>query len=605
MYFKNCRKGEFEMEKRSIMSALFEYAGKFRYLTMASWVLSAASALVALIPFIYIWRIIREVLKAATGFTYSNNLVQYGWMAVIFSALSILIYIAALLCSHIAAFRVQANIRSKAMRHISTLPLGFMDDIGSGKIRRIVNESSAATETYLAHQLPDRAGAMAAPVGLLAMLLVFDWRLGILSLIPVVIAFGIMSVMTGSRMKQKMKEYQNSLEQMSNEAVEYVRGISVLKTFGQSVFSFKRFKASIDNYQKWVISYTKDLRLPMMFYTTAINAVFAVLISAALFFTSDGVTGEFLLNLLFYIIITPVITVTLNKIMYSSENIMIVQDAMERIGSIMKMKPLHDSEEHEHPQDNSVAFHDVSFRYKGAEENALNHVSLHIASGQHVAFVGPSGGGKTTLASLIPRFWDVDSGRITIGGVNVKNISKEELMDNVSFVFQNSKLLKMSIFENVRLSRPDATRVEVLKALKDARCDDIIGKLSDGIDTIIGTNGNYLSGGEEQRISIARAMLKNASILILDEATAFADPDNESKVQAAFSALSKGRTVIMIAHRLSTVMRADRIYVMKNGEICESGSHSELIGQQGLYSNMWREYNSAVKWKVGVQNDIG
>jgi ATP-binding cassette subfamily B protein len=605
MYFKNCRKGEFKMEKRSIMSALFEYAGKFRYLTMASWVLSAASALVALIPFIYIWRIIREVLKAATGFTYSNNLVQYGWMAVIFSALSILIYIAALLCSHIAAFRVQANIRSKAMRHISTLPLGFMDDIGSGKIRRIVNESSAATETYLAHQLPDRAGAMAAPVGLLAMLLVFDWRLGILSLIPVVIAFGIMSVMTGSRMKQKMKEYQNSLEQMSNEAVEYVRGISVLKTFGQSVFSFKRFKASIDNYQKWVISYTKDLRLPMMFYTTAINAVFAVLISAALFFTSDGVTGEFLLNLLFYIIITPVITVTLNKIMYSSENIMIVQDAMERIGSIMKMKPLHDSEEHEHPQDNSVAFHDVSFRYKGAEENALNHVSLHIASGQHVAFVGPSGGGKTTLASLIPRFWDVDSGRITIGGVNVKNISKEELMDNVSFVFQNSKLLKMSIFENVRLSRPDATRVEVLKALKDARCDDIIGKLSDGIDTIIGTNGNYLSGGEEQRISIARAMLKNASILILDEATAFADPDNESKVQAAFSALSKGRTVIMIAHRLSTVMRADRIYVMKNGEICESGSHSELIGQQGLYSNMWREYNSAVKWKVGVQNDIG
>lgn len=593
------------MEKRSIMSALFEYAGKFRYLTMASWVLSAASALVALIPFIYIWRIIREVLKAATGFTYSNNLVQYGWMAVIFSALSILIYIAALLCSHIAAFRVQANIRSKAMRHISTLPLGFMDDIGSGKIRRIVNESSAATETYLAHQLPDRAGAMAAPVGLLAMLLVFDWRLGILSLIPVVIAFGIMSVMTGSRMKQKMKEYQNSLEQMSNEAVEYVRGISVLKTFGQSVFSFKRFKASIDNYQKWVISYTKDLRLPMMFYTTAINAVFAVLISAALFFTSDGVTGEFLLNLLFYIIITPVITVTLNKIMYSSENIMIVQDAMERIGSIMKMKPLHDSEEHEHPQDNSVAFHDVSFRYKGAEENALNHVSLHIASGQHVAFVGPSGGGKTTLASLIPRFWDVDSGRITIGGVNVKNISKEELMDNVSFVFQNSKLLKMSIFENVRLSRPDATRVEVLKALKDARCDDIIGKLSDGIDTIIGTNGNYLSGGEEQRISIARAMLKNAPILILDEATAFADPDNESKVQAAFSALSKGRTVIMIAHRLSTVMREDRIYVMKNGEICESGSHSELIGQQGLYSNMWREYNSAVKWKVGVQNDIG
>lgn len=592
------------MKKKSNMSKLFGYAGSFKYLTIASWVLSAVSALVALVPFVYIWEIIKEVLKVAPDFSAADNLTHYGVMAVIFSVLSMLIYIGALMSSHIAAFRVQANIRSQAMHHIITLPLGFMDGVGSGKIRKIVDESSAATETYLAHQLPDRAGALATPVGLLAMLLVFDWRLGLLSLIPIVIAFCIMSVMTGSRMQQKMKEYQNSLEQMSNEAVEYVRGIPVVKTFGQSVFSFKRFKTSIDNYEKWVISYTKDSRLPMMFYTTAINAVFAVLIAAALFFTSNGVTSEFLLNLLFYIIITPIITVTLNKIMYSSENMMIVEDALERIDSVMAMKPLQETTVPKHPKDNSVSLHGVSFRYKDAKENALNNISLKINPGEHVAFVGPSGGGKTTLASVIARFWDVDSGEVAIGGVNVKDISKEELMNTVSFVFQESRLLKTSILENVRLAKPDATREEVLKALKDARCEDIIEKLTDGMDTIIGTNGNYLSGGEGQRVSIARAMLKNAPILILDEATAFADPDNESKVQAAFSTLSKGKTVFMIAHRLSTVTGADRIYVIKDGKICESGNHHELTQQAGLYTHMWNEYNSAAKWKVGVQSEV-
>ncbi|QXE21304.1 MULTISPECIES: ABC transporter ATP-binding protein [Clostridium] len=586
------------------MSKLFGYAGKFKYLTIASWVLSAASALVALLPFVFIWKIIKEVLNAAPNFSGAKNLTYYGYMAVLFSALSMAIYVAALMCSHVAAFRVQVNIRSKTMHHIVTLPLGFMDGIGSGKIRKIVNESSAATETYLAHQLPDRAAAIVTPFGLLAMLLAFDWRLGILSLVPVVIAFCIMSVMTGSRMQQKMKEYQNSLEQMSNEAVEYVRGIPVVKTFGQSVFSFKKFKTAIDNYEKWVISYTKDLRMPMTFYTTVINAVFAVLIAAALFFTRNGVNNEFLLNLLFYIIITPIITVTLNKIMYSSENMMIVEDALERIDSVMDIKPLHESQAPGHPRNNSIMLRNVSFHYKDADEDALKHVSLKINPGEHVAFVGPSGSGKTTLANVIARFWDVDSGEVKIGGVNVKDISKEELMKTVSFVFQDSKLLKTSMFENVRLAKPDAAREEVLKALKDARCEDIIDKLTDGMDTIIGTKGNYLSGGESQRISIARAMLKNAPILILDEATAFADPDNESKVQAAFSTLSKGKTVIMIAHRLSTVIGADCIYVIKDGEICEAGSHSKLVQKDGLYAHMWKEYNSTAKWKVGVQNEI-
>nr|WP_319487741.1 ABC transporter ATP-binding protein [uncultured Caproiciproducens sp.] len=591
------------MKKQSDMSKLFDYAGKFKYLSISSWILSALSALVALLPFIYIWKIIKEVLAVAPNFSAAQNLTHNGWIAVLFAVLSMIIYIGALMCSHIAAFHVQAQIRSRAMHHVITLPLGFMDGIGSGKLRKIVNESSAATETYLAHQLPDQYGAMATPVGLLVLLFAFDWRLGLLSLIPVIVAFFIMSFMTGARMKQKMKEYQNSLDQMSNEAVEYVRGIPVVKTFGQSVFSFKRFKASIDNYEKWVISYTKDLRIPMLFYTTAINAVFAVLIAAALMITSGGVTNEFLLNLLFYIIITPIITVTLNKIMFSSENKMIVADAMERIDSVMEMKPLAEPSVVKNPSDNSVMLSDVSFRYKDAKENALNHISLNIRPGEHVAFVGPSGGGKTTLASLIARFWDVDSGEILVGGVNVRNISKAELMNTVSFVFQDSKLLKTSIFENVHMAKPNATREEVLKALEAAQCSDIIEKFPNGIDTVIGAKGVYLSGGEQQRISIARVMLKNSPILILDEATAFADPDNEEKVQAAFSTLSKGKTVIMIAHRLSTVTNADRIFILKNGEIQESGNHAELTEKAGLYAHMWQEYNHAAKWKVGVTNE--
>lgn len=520
-----------------------------------------------------------------------------------FAVAAILVYVAALMCSHLAAFRVQANIRMKAMHHIVTLPMGFMDGVGSGKIRKIVYESSGATETYLAHQLPDKANALATPVGLLVLLLVFDWRLGLLSLLPIAVAFIIMSVMTGKRMAEKMEEYNNALGQMSNEAVEYVRGISVVKTFGQSVFSFRRFKESIDNYEKWVIAYTKDLRFPMMCYTTLVNGIFAVLIAAALVMTSGGVTNEFLLNLMYYIIITPIITLTLTKIMYASENKLIVADAMSRIDSIMEMQPLSEAEKPKLPKDNSVELSHVSFRYKDAEKDALKNISLRIEPGEHVAFVGSSGGGKTTLASIVARFWDADSGTVKIGGVNVKDIAGEELMNTVAFVFQDSRLLKTSILENVRMARPEASRSEVLKALHDAQCDDILEKLPEGVDTVVGVKGVYLSGGEQQRISIARVMLKNAPILILDEATAFADPDNEAKVQAAFNVLAKGKTVLMIAHRLSTVTGADRIIVIKNGGIEECGTHDQLKDRDGLYAGMWRQYNKAAKWKVGAMND--
>ena len=590
------------MKKESNLKRLLRYAGGYKYLTIASWIFSGLSAFVALLPFVYIWKVIREVLDAAPDYGAMQDLSHNGWMAVISAVAAILIYIAALLCSHLAAFRVQANIRIKAMHHIVTLPMGFMDGIGSGKVRKIVYESSAATETYLAHQLPDKASALATPVGLLILLLVFDWRLGLLSLLPVAAAFIIMSVMTGKRMRKKMEEYNNALGQMAGEAVEYVRGISVVKTFGQSVFSFRRFKESIDNYEKWVIAYTKDLRFPMMCYTTLVNGIFAVLIAAALVMTSGGVTNEFLLNLMYYIIITPVITLTLTKIMYASENKLIVADAMSRIDSIMEMEPLPEAKNPKHPKDNSVELSRVSFCYKDAKRSALENISLMIKPGEHVAFVGPSGGGKTTLASIVARFWDVETGSVKIGGVNVKDIPKEELMNTVSFVFQDSKLLKTSILENVRMAKPDASREEILKALHDAQCDDILEKLPKGVDTVVGANGVYLSGGEQQRISIARAMLKNAPVLILDEATAFADPDNEAKVQAAWDVLAKGKTVLMIAHRLSTVTGADRIVVIKDGKIVDTGIHDQLKDKDGLYAQMWKQYNKAAKWKVGVSN---
>ena len=588
------------MKKESSLSKLFAYAGKFRYLTIASWILSVISAWLALVPFYYIWRIMKEVLSVAPDFGKAAHLKEYGWAAVGFAILSMLVYVCALMCSHLAAFRVQANIRTSLMRHILTLPMGFLDKDGTGKIRKIVNESSAATETYLAHQLPDQAGAIATPAGLLVLLMVFDFRLGLLSLIPVVAAFLIMGTMTGQRMKDKMEEYQNALDEMSSEAVEYVRGIPVVKTFGQSVFSFKRFQTSIRKYEKWTIAYTKEMRIPMTVYTTVINAVFAVLIAATFFFTRNGADNTFLLNLLFYIIITPIITVTMNKIMYSSENQLIVADAISRIESILEKKPLPETAHAQDPENNSITFENVSFRYEDAGRDALHQINLAIKEGEHVAFVGPSGGGKTTLASLVARFFDITEGRILIGNKDVKEIPSKQLMDMVSFVFQDSKLLKTSILENVRMGKKDATREEVMQALKEAQCEDIIAKFSDGIDTVIGSSGTYVSGGEAQRLSIARAMLKNAPILILDEATAFADPDNEAKVQEAFSRLSKGKTVIMIAHRLSSIVDADRICVLKDGSIAEEGTHETLLQKNGVYAHMWEEYNKSVQWKVGA-----
>lgn len=579
---------------------LMGFAENYKCLTYISLLLSGVSSALALLPFYYIWKIIKEVLEVMPNFENAADIVKNGIFAVVFAALSMIIYIASLMCSHTSAFRVQANMRKQMMHKIVQLPLGEIEKFGSGKLRKIVNDCSAATETYLAHQLPDMVGSIITPIGLLVFLLAFDWRFGLISLIPIVLSFVIMmAFMTGKTLRQKMEEYQNALDNMSSEAVEYVRGIPVVKAFGQSVFSFRKFKKSIDSYSEWAIDYTKDLRIPMAMFTMLINGIFAFIIFGGLIFAKGGITNALILNILFYVIITPILTVTMTKIMFQSENKMIVADAFKRIDSVMNISPL-EATKCQKPTDASVQLKNVSYSYDG-EVKAIDNVSLDIKSGQTVAFVGPSGGGKTTLANLITRFFDADSGEVLVGGVNVKNIAKEDLTNAVSYVFQDSKLITGSIFENVRLSKPNADMDEVMSALEMAQCTDIIEKFDSGVDTVIGSNGVYLSGGEAQRIAIARAILKNAPIVILDEATAFADPDNEVKIQKALNELSKSKTVIMIAHRLSTVQNADCIYVLKDGRLIEQGKSEELCKQNGVFATMLENYLTSVKWKVAKE----
>ena len=580
-----------------------EYAGSYKILTYLSWVLSFISALTALLPLVYIFFIIREVLEVAPDFSRATSIVHNGIMAVVFSATALLIYFGALMCSHVSAFRIGSNIKRRLLKHITKLPLGFSDEMGSGKIRKIINDSSNAAETYLAHNLPDMAGAVGTPLGMVVMMFVVDWRFGLVSVLPVILAFLCMGKMLGPAMKEDMRLYNNALEDMNNEAVEYVRGIPVVKTFGQTIHSFSRFKASIQNYYKFCIAYTKRCRQPMLFFLVFINSAFAFLIALALILSNGGanVTSGIILNFLFYVIITPVIATTMQKVMFMSEGSMTVADAFDRIDSLLGRKPFENSDNNSTPDDYSVKFENVSFSYDG-DNLALDNVSFDVKSGTSLALVGSSGGGKTTVAGLIARFWDVKDGAVKIGGVNVKDIPKDELMNTVSYVFQDSRLLKRSILENVRLSRPDATVQEVMLALEKAQCTDIIEKLPDGINTVIGTKGVYLSGGEQQRIAIARAILKDAPIVVLDEATAFADPENEYLVQKSFKELSKNKTVIMIAHRLSTIQGCDNIIVLENGRISEQGVHDELLKKNGIYTKMWKDYQSSVSWKVGENN---
>ena len=578
------------------MKLIGQYAGGHRILITIGRCLAAVSAVMALVPYYDLWRIIRIAVNGDDA----AEIRSYAWRAVLWTVGSLLVYIAALMCTHIAAFRVQANMRSALMRRIITLPLGIFDEDGTGKIRRIVNDSTAATETFIAHNLADKTVAAVTPVGLLVLIFAFNWKIGLFCMIPALIGFACMMSMMGKNMQQKMAEYQSALDTMSSEATEYVRGIPVVKTFGQTVHSFKRFKSAIDNFGKWTTDYTIMLRKPMTGFMTCINAIFIFIVIAAFFVTKDGTTAKDILNIMYYIIVTPLVTVCLTKIAYSGEAEMTLIDALKRVESIVGLEPLPDRADGTKPQGHDMELENVSYRYKDATRDAVSGVTLRIPEGGHVALVGPSGSGKTTLAELMVRFFDVAEGAIRIGGVNVKDINSAELMKYVSFVFQDSRLLKTSILENVRMARPDATEAEVSEALAKAQCNDIIEKLPDGIRTVIGEKGTYLSGGEQQRITIARAFLKDAPILILDEATAFADPDNETRVQAAFAELAKGKTVIMIAHRLSTVMNADRIFVMDGGRLAEEGTHAELMAAGGLYKRMFDEYTRSIEWKVGA-----
>lgn len=586
-------------KKKSVFNILMSYSGKYKILTYLSLVLSAMSGILSLIPFVYIWFIIRDVIQVSPNFNEATNIAFYGWMAVLFALLSMLVYFGGLMCSHISAFRIAGNMRMKLMEHITKMPIGKIDELGSGKVRKIVMDSTSATETYLAHQLPDMAQALLMPLAMIIILCIFDWRLGLVSLLPCVLGFACMFKMVGPKMKEDMAQYQNAMENINNEAVEYVRGIPVVKTFNQSVYSFKRFKGAIDNYSNFCISYTKKCRGPMIAFEVAVNSVFVFLIALTLILTSSQIWSEtFVLNFIFYVIFTPIISTTLLRVMYLSENTMIVEDSLNRVDSLLSIQPLKETNNPIVPLGNDIEFKNVSFKYKDESAYALKNINLKIKQNSITALVGPSGGGKSTIASLIQRFYDVDEGEIAINGVDIRNIETKTLMKKIAYVFQNGKLLKTSILENVRLARPSATKQEVLHALHLAECDDIITKLPQGIETVIGSKGTYLSGGELQRICIARAILKDADIIILDEATAFADPENEYLIQKAFTSLSKNKTVLMIAHRLSSIKNANQIFVIQNGTIIESGKHQELLKNNGVYQKMWNDYQKSIEWRL-------
>ena len=555
----------------------------------------------AVIPFICIWFAIKDVFSNLSDLS-QIEVGKWGWLAVAFAASSMAVYFIGLMCTHIAAFRTAKNLRSVALHHLISLPLGYFTSHNSGKIRREIDDCASQTEGYLAHQLPDLTAAKVTPVAAVVLLFVFDWRLGLISLISLCISLFFMFAMMGPSLMENMQKYQSALGDMNAHAVEYVRGIPVVKTFQQSVFSFKRFHDSIQSYKKWAVAYTVLTTKPMCGYTVCINASFAFLIPAGILLIA-GVANPsaFMLDFIFYILFTPLCASAFNKILWSSDQTMRAQDAMRRIKAIINEEALKETESPQSPPNNTISFEDVSFTYQGAENPAVNHISFVVPEGKTVALVGPSGGGKSTVASLIPRFWDTEQGAVKIGGVDVRNIQSSELLKLVGFVFQDNHLFKTTLLDNIRAARPEATDDQIQAAVKAAMCQDIIDKMPNGLQTVIGTKGVYLSGGEQQRIALARAILKDAPIIVLDEATAFADPQNEHQIQKGFETLMKGKTVVMIAHRLSTVKNADKIIVLEEGEIKEQGTHNELLAKNGLYAKMWADYQSSVEWKVGKE----
>ena len=593
-------------KKPNDLKVLLSYAGSYKGLTFLGLGLSAVAMILGMLPYICIWLVARDLIAAAPNWTQAAGIARYGWMAFAFALAGIIVYFAALMCTHLAAFRTASNIRRQGMQHLMKAPLGFFDSNASGLLRNRLDGAASETETLLAHNLADIVGTFAMFFAMQVLMFVFDWRMGAACLLAAVVSVGALASMMGGKNAGLMAEYQAAQDVMSKAGTEYVRGIPVVKVFQQTVYSFKAFKQAIEDYSAKAEHYQADVcKLPQAVNLTATEGAFVFLVPVALLLApaalSAGTFAGFVTNFAFYAVFSAIISTALARIMFAASGMMLAKTALGRIDQVMSAPTLKITDHPQLPRDNSIEFDDVSFTYEGSELPALDHVSFIVKPGQTVALVGPSGGGKTTAASLIPRFWDASSGTVRVGGVDVRDTDPHVLMDQVAFVFQNNRLFKASILENVRASRPDASREEVEAALSAAQCTDIIEKLPKGMDTVIGTEGTYLSGGEQQRIALARAILKNAPIVVLDEATAFADPENEAMIQKAFSTLTRDRTVIMIAHRLSTVVNADRIIVLHQGRVAEQGTHAELVSRNGLYARMWNDYNQAVQWKITAE----
>ena len=593
-----------KQKKQSSLSRILNYAGEHKNLTLLGCILSALSAILGLIPYVCVWLAARNVLETWPDPSGISVLAHWGWTAVWTAIGSIALYFVALMSTHIAAFRTARNIRRTAMAHVLKLPLGFFTGNQSGRLRKLIDDNAGLTEDLLAHKLPDLAGTIITPIAAIIMLFLFDWKMGLLCLLTMVLALLSMCLMMGGKNAGFFHRYQKEIERMSGEAVEYVRGIPVVKMFQQTVYSFKAFYAAIMDYSNLAGQYAMSCRVGQTCFLTFINGAFALLIPAALLLSSGGNIRTVLVNFIFYSLFAPACGQMINRIMYMSEAVMEADEAVIRLDEILDQKPIEESKVQKRPENAAVSFNHVTFTYPGADRPALDDVSFSVRPGQVTALVGPSGGGKTTAASLIPRFWDADSGTVSIGGVNVRKIHTEDLMEQVAFVFQDTRLFKESLLENIRAARPNASREEVLAAAHAAQCDDILDKLPQGLDTVVGTKGIYLSGGEQQRIALARAILKDAPIVVLDEATAFADPENEQQIQKAFETLTKNKTVLMIAHRLSTVQNADSIIVLSGGKVAEQGSHKSLLALQGVYTAMWEDYQRSAQWKVRKEETV-
>ena len=586
---------------------MFQYAGNRHWLTILGMILAGLSTVLSMIPFVCIWFVVRDLLNALTAgdIHLASRSSTYAWWAAGFSALSILLYFAALCCAHLAAFCTATNMKKAAMHHIVTLPLGYFGQNASGRLRKVIDDNAGLTEDFLAHQLPDLTGAVVMPVAVLVLIFVFDWRLGLCCLVPLIVSFFFLKQMMGGDNSHFMEGYMTALETMNKEAVEYIRGIPVVKVFQQTVYSFKNFHAAIEEYEKYASGYALKCRIPLTGFNVALNGTFILLIPVAGMILA-GVSGQaayqdVLLDFLFYSLFTPVCTTMMNRIMFAGEQLMAAKSAVNRIEEVLKEQPLPETSQPKQPKDASVAFENVSLCYPGTEVKSLDQISFEILAGKTVALVGASGSGKSTAAKLIPRFYDATEGRVLVGGVDVKEIDKQTLMKRIAFVFQNTRLFKDTLLENIRAARPDATREEVLWAAEAAQCKEIIDRLPQGLDTLVGNGGTYLSGGENQRIALARAILKDAPIIVLDEATAFADAENEHQIQLAFEKLTAGKTVLMIAHRLSTIQNADLILVFEDGKIIERGTHETLLAADGRYASMWKDYQTSIQWKVGKE----